>query len=265
MLVGDPNQLPPTVMSEAGRKYGLNKSLYDRLYTSLIKSQSGPITMLNVQYRMHRDICKLPNFCFYDDTLITPPSVDKRSKNFPLQRLYFYNLANTTEIGDRGGSKRNEKEALVVHKLCHMLVDHLQQYRLENNCSLNLQSQISKSIAIMTPYRDQVRFLQSCDLPAGIEIMTIDGAQGKEKDIIIYSCVRNNDEDIGFLNDKRRLNVALTRAREALYVIGNIKQFARNAENECWIKMVDYLQSNDRNIIEDLDNNILTLPVITKA
>lgn len=265
MLVGDPNQLPPTVMSEAGRIYGLDKSLYDRLYTSLIKSQSDPITMLNFQYRMHRDICELPNCGFYDNALITPPVIDKRSKNFPLQRIYFYNLADTTEIGYRDGSKRNEKEAFVVNKLCHMLVDYLQQYRLTNDCSLNLQSEISKSIAIMTPYKDQIRYLQSLNLPAGIEVMTVDGAQGKEKDIIIYSCVRNNDENIGFLKDKRRLNVALTRAREAFYVIGNLKQFARNKENESWIKMVEYIQSSDRNIIEDLDNNILALPVITKV
>jgi len=143
-----------------------------------------------------------------------------------------------------------------------MLIDYLQQYRVVNNCSLNLQSEVSKSIVIMTPYKDQVRCFQDLNLPPGIEVMTVDGAQGKEKDIIIYSCVRNNDEDIGFLKDKRRLNVALTRAREALYVIGNLKQFARQPKNEFWTEMVKYAQSNGRNIIEDVDYNSLQLPII---
>jgi senataxin len=265
MLVGDPNQLPPTVMSKAGRDYGLDISLYDRLYNSLIKSKSNPITMLNVQYRMHRDICEFPSFCFYNSTLITPPKVDKRSRNFPLQRLYFYNLVNSTETRDRDGSIRNEKEASVVKRLCDMLIDYLEQYNVTNNWSLNLQSEVSKSIAIITPYRDQIRCFQNLNLPLGIEVMTVDGMQGKEKEIIIYSCVRNNDEDIGFLKDKRRLNVALTRAREALYVVGNLKQFARQPKNEFWAKMVQYTQSNGRNIIEDIDYNSLKLPIINKT
>lgn len=265
MLVGDPKQLPPTVMSKAGRTGRLDKSLYDRLYKILSASPLSPVSMLKVQYRMARDVCQFPSKCFYKNELITPEFVDKRSCTFPLQRFYLYNLAKSTEIKDRDGSKRNEEEALFVKKLCHLLIDYLQQYRMRNNCSLNLKSEISKSIAILTPYKDQVRCFQNLDLPPGIEVMTVDGAQGKEKDIIIYSCVRNNDKHIGFLNSSRRLNVALTRAREAVYVIGNLKQFASQPENTFWAEMIEDAQTNGRNNIEDVKYDTLKLPTTEKT
>ncbi|CAF2899771.1 unnamed protein product, partial [Rotaria sp. Silwood2] len=92
---------------------------------------------------------------------------------------------------------------------------------------------VKRQIAIICPYRAQLRFLQG--LLPDVEVMTADGAQGKEKDFVIFSCVRSGDE-IGFLNDQRRLNVALTRARQCLYIVGNLRQIA--LKDEFWKRLV---------------------------
>ncbi|CAF1458693.1 unnamed protein product, partial [Rotaria sordida] len=200
IMVGDPNQLAPTVLSKAGKKYGLAQSLYDRLYQNLKNHSSNPIIELNIQYRMHLDICALASKIFYSSKLETHSSVVNRTSNHCYSRLIFYNMTDSKEYRDENKSFRNEKEAHFVKRFYEELMSN------------DVQSTSGRSIGVITPYTAQVRYLQSI-LSSDVEVMTVDGAQGKEKDFIILSCVRDS-EDVGFFGDRRRLNVALTRAKE---------------------------------------------------
>jgi hypothetical protein len=100
--------------------------------------------------------------------------------------------------------------------------------------------EVQQRIAIITPYKAQVRLLRSY-LPPYIEIMTADGSQGKEKDIVILSCVRSGG-NIGFLNDMNRVNVMLTRSKNALYVFGNLTQLA--SQHKSWEAFVNHARVN---------------------
>ncbi|CAF3993783.1 unnamed protein product [Rotaria magnacalcarata] len=126
ILVGDPMQLPPTVLSEAGRDYGLNRSLYEHIHQTL--KDYHRITTLNVQYRMHSTICSFPNDFFYDNTLKTDSSVDEATRNMNLCHIYYYNTAfrETKEYDRRnqnddciknGGRIKNDGEAEFVKQL----------------------------------------------------------------------------------------------------------------------------------------------------
>ena len=109
--------------------------------------------------------------------------------------------------------------------------------QLPNNDPRSIK--VQQRIAVITPYKAQVRLLRSC-LPPYIEIMTADSSQGKEKDIVILSCVRSGGS-IGFLDDMHRLNVMLTRSKYALYVFGNLTQLAQ--QHESWNSFVDHARS----------------------
>jgi superfamily I DNA and/or RNA helicase len=253
ILVGDPHQLSPTVKSQEARENGLEQSLYNHLYTTLEGSCS--ITTLTVQYRMHKKICSFPNRTYYDGILETDPSIEHRKPNFGLRPIYYYNR-NTFRVKDKEyGVIKNEDEAKFVVQLCCKLINHLHQsYKMEDNC----RSNVEKQILIISPYQGQTHCIKELLKKEGVfnvEVITVDGVQGREKDFVIVSCVRDSDK-IGFLNNKRRLNVALTRAKHGLYVVGNLKNLA--TMDDYWKKLVK--DANDRNIISDTGNDQPTLP-----
>ncbi|CAF3275852.1 unnamed protein product [Rotaria sp. Silwood2] len=117
--------------------------------------------------------------------------------------------------------------------------------------------EVKRRITVITPYRAQQHFLQSI-LPPDVEVLTIDGAQGQEKDFVIVSYVRSGNQ-IGFLRDMRRLNVALTRAKCALYIIGNLTKIAEN--DPVWMELLT--DATQRKIISHLldDLDVSSLPV----
>lgn len=246
ILVGDPRQLPPTVKSDVARKYGLNQSLYDRLYATLKGSSS--ITTLMVQYRMHREICSFPNRLFYEGVLRTDSSIDKRMQNFGLKPLYYYNRNGFGETRNNYGGIQNEEEAICVVHLCCQLIKHLELCRKKGDC----RSDVQKRILIISPYRSQVhlikQLLEEEDL-FNVDVITVDGVQGQENDFVIFSCVRSGN-NIGFLKDERRLNVALTRAKQALYIIGNLRKISER--NRLWKQLV--MDAERRNIIFNVQN-----------
>lgn len=284
ILVGDPQQLPPCVLSEAGKDYGLRQSLYSRLYSIFEDLPNGPITMLDTQYRMHPDICRFPSEYFYSDRLATDDSVRRRMKNFTLQPLFLYNITHSRHDCDPAGSSYNEGEARCIQNFCQSLIIHLAQQPNpvsndeedesddddESNTTSSSDSTQSdeedntdeeaeeavflpipmndpraikaqQRIAVITPYKAQFRLLRQY-LPPYIEILTADSAQGKEKDIVIVSCVRSGGT-IGFLDDMHRLNVTLTRSKYALYVFGNLIQLGQ--QHESWQSLVDHAKYND--------------------
>lgn len=222
VLAGDHRQLPPTVKSQQAAEQGLEQSLFEKLAN---RCGETIMSQLDRQYRMHTDIMRFPNEQFYDGSLkaadavaehtLSAIGVDlddvdgwRRSIIDPDEPLVFLDTAalDAHEHSRHGSTSReNEKEAEIVTRL------------IEGFRDAGVSDQ---AMAVIAPYQDQVDQLRSrCD---GIEIDTVDGFQGRESEVVIISLTRSNEQgDIGFLDDIRRLNVALTRARRKLVVIGD--------------------------------------------
>ncbi len=216
VLAGDHLQLPPTVLSTEAKSEGFNVSLMERLLTDL---DSDFARMLTVQYRMHKDIMNFSSRYFYEGRLQADPSVsdallqflpgvfENDLTNCPVHFIDTAGASYDEELEINTDSRYNPMEAELVVKKVHSLKD------------AGLKGQ---QIAVITPYSAQVRLLREALNDPEIEIDSVDGFQGREKEAVIVSLVRSNREgDIGFLADIRRMNVALTRARRKLIVIGD--------------------------------------------
>jgi hypothetical protein len=235
VLAGDHCQLPPTVVSPEAAAGGLAVSMMERLvamYGSRIAK------MLTVQYRMHEAIASFSSAEFYSDELIADESVAAhRLCDLPGVRLepltespvQFIDTAGASydeELEEDTASRFNPQEAsLAVRKARALLEAGVQP----------------SQIAIIAPYRAQVRLLRDrlADVP-GLEVDSVDGFQGREKEAVIITMVRSNPEgEIGFLADVRRTNVALTRARRKLLVIGDS---ATLANHEFYQRMLEHFE-----------------------
>lgn len=196
VLAGDHWQLPPTVLSNEAAILGFNRSI---LEVAIEKMQSA--SLLNIQYRMRKTIAGFSSSYFYNDLLHTAEHLDDTGVH-----LTFIDTAgsgyNETH-GPDGVSLQNEGELNIVRHL-------IEREQLD-----------VQHTAFISPYSGQVAAAKE-QLPKGMRISTIDSFQGQEKETIIVSLVRSNDDgDIGFLKDYRRMNVAITRAKEQLFVIGD--------------------------------------------
>lgn len=216
VLAGDHRQLPPTVVSREAAARGFGVSLLERLAAL----HGERITrLLVVQYRMNELIMRFPSNEFYDGRLEAHPSVrthrlcdlpgvraEDRTQT-PVQFIDTAGASYDEQVEPDGESRRNPDEGRVV-------VRHVQALLAAGVPPMDL--------AVITPYAGQVRWLREQLAIPGLEIDTVDGFQGREKEVIVVSFVRSNPEgEIGFLADVRRTNVALTRARRKLLVIGD--------------------------------------------
>ncbi|RKP04478.1 AAA domain-containing protein, partial [Thamnocephalis sphaerospora] len=237
ILVGDQNQLPPTVLSTHAADFNYARSLFERAQ----KVQPDAVDLLTIQYRMHPQISKFPSRLFYQGRIKDGPNMDERTaapwhEHTVFGPFVFYNALRGQEQSVGGRSYANSREAevaiLIVEELCR------------RHPNIQASSIFANRIGIITPYKDQLRELRRrfmrrfgssiCD---AIDFNTIDGFQGQEKDIIIFSCVRASAQQrVGFLADLRRMNVALTRAKSSLFVIGNANTLSANPH---WRKLVD--------------------------
>lgn len=243
IMAGDQAQLAPTITSQKPAAQQLSLTLFNRL------AQNGLDTfLLDKQYRMHPEIARFPSMKFYNGKVTSGVSAKDRplvnaepwtSNNFP---VVFINSdhpeqrAQSTAAnngGDDSASYKNSGQAKLVFKyLQNVLADDSVQ-----------------DVAILTPYNGQLRLLNAMlrehmpelFLPStgnktkNIEVSTVDGFQGQEADVVIFSTVRCNPErKCGFLNDKRRLNVAITRARRGLLVIGNQDTLESDSNWKAW-------------------------------
>ncbi len=231
VLVGDHRQLPPTVISRRAEKGGLGRSLFERL----VEMGIAPL-MLTTQYRMHPSISDFPNNRFYDGKL--EDGVDRSDREAPAGMLWpdwdaplaFLPVEGEELLSPDGASKENSVEASWVVKILMGLIE-------EGGLEFS-------SIGIITPYAGQVRAIRDMipESMQDVEVRTVDGYQGREKDVIIFSCVRSNpDGNVGFLSDRRRLNVALTRSRRGLIVVGN-PETLRHDDN--WRAWIDHIRSS---------------------
>lgn len=225
VLVGDHQQLGPVIMSKKAAKAGLNQSLFERL----IILGCIPIR-LNVQYRMHPCLSEFPSNMFYEGSLQNGVTMSERLRkevDFPWpvseNPMMFWANLGTEEISASGTSYLNRTEASNVEKIVTRFFK---------------AGVMPANIGVVTPYEGQRSYVVTTMQQSGsytknnykeVEVASVDAFQGREKDFIILSCVRSNDhQGIGFLSDPRRLNVALTRAKYGLVILGNPRVLAKH-------------------------------------
>lgn len=248
VLVGDHCQLGPVIMCKKAANAGLSQSLFERLVVLGVR----PVR-LQVQYRMHPALSEFPSNRFYEGTLQNGIAVSDRLQssndfNWPVDNkpMLFYACMGQEEISSSGTSYLNRTEATN----CEKIVTHF----------LN-RGVMSDQIGVITPYEGQrayiVNYMQRngplrSQLYKEIEVASVDSFQGREKDYIILSCVRSNEhQGIGFLNDPRRLNVALTRAKYGLVVLGNPKVLSKQ---QLWHSLLVHFKNNNCLVEGSLNN-----------
>jgi ATP-dependent RNA/DNA helicase IGHMBP2 len=218
ILAGDHLQLPPTIKSEEAARKGLSITLLERL----AKRYPESVTLLEEQYRMHTNIMQYSSQVFYQDKLKAHPSVATHLLYPEDEPLLFIDTAGCGfEEKAEGTSTSNPEEAQFLIRHLSTLVTSLEQH---------YQPDAFPSIAVISPYKMQLHELSEALLHTptlsqyqkDISVNTIDSFQGQERDIVYISMTRSNSEQsIGFLSDIRRMNVAMTRARKKLVVIGD--------------------------------------------
>jgi superfamily I DNA and/or RNA helicase len=206
VMAGDPFQLPPTVKSHEAERKGLTKTLLEKTIERLPQ-----ISLLKTQYRMHKDIMSFSNLKFYNNALEAHESVAMRGIEGLFPSVEFIDTAGcgyAEQESEENSSRSNPEEA-------HLLMRHFNQLKLD----LSDRS----SVGVISPYRGQIDILSDLfNDEKMVTVNTIDSFQGQERDVIYLSLVRSNDRsEIGFLKDYRRMNVAMTRARMKLVIIGD--------------------------------------------
>eukprot|EP00760_Papus_ankaliazontas_P009431 PhM_4_TR14077/c6_g2_i1/m.60764/K14326/UPF1, RENT1; regulator of nonsense transcripts 1 len=248
VFVGDHCQLGPVVMCREASNAGLGRSLFERLVLLGVRPHR-----LQIQYRMHPAIAEFPANTFYEGTLQNGVTHEDRYMEehyfpwpTPTRPMFFYNNIGQEEFSGSGTSYLNRTEAALVEKCVTQL----------------LRTGVTPdNIGIVTPYEGQrayvVNFLQRngampSELYKRIEVCSVDAFQGREKQYIILSCVRSNEhQGIGFLNDARRLNVALTRAKCGIIIIGNARVLSRDP---LWHCLVSHYKQHGLIVEGTLDN-----------
>jgi len=246
VLAGDHCQLPPTVKSRTAQMGGLMVSLFE----TCMRNNRSAAVMLNTQYRMHQNIMQYSNASFYKKQLTAHTSVaDKRlgapnssdMVNSPVNFIDTAGCGFTEMQNPKTLSTKNPQEGDLLLKYLGLL---LQQLTDEN-----LSTRKTLQIGIISPYKEQVIYLENAlmehsilqSYKTQISVNTVDGFQGQERDIIAISLVRSNDEGtIGFLSDTRRMNVALTRAKTKLIVVGDS---ATVASHKFYANMLQYFEN----------------------
>ena len=222
VLAGDPQQLPPTVLSVDAAKEGLSRTLYERL------NEGHPAlgTMLEVQHRMHAAIMRFPSDALYGGRLVAHPSVAAHTLE-GLAPLLFVDSAGkgwSEETPEGSESQRNPGEAARVAREVR---------------SLLARGVAAKDIGVVAPYSAQVQLLRSLLPGDDLDIDTVDAFQGREKEAIVVSLTRSNDAgELGFCADVRRMNVALTRARRRLVVVGDSATVGGHPFYEAFVRHV---------------------------
>lgn len=220
VLAGDHCQLPPTVKSIMALKGGLGKTLMERI----VENKPETVTLLKMQYRMNEQIMKFSSDWFYNGMVESAPMVSHRGildYDIPMMWIDTAECDGKEEFVGENFGRINRAEA-------EMTLQTLQQYLEKIGKQRILEESID--VGIISPYRAQVQLLRK-ELRKReffrpyrhlLTVNTVDGFQGQERDIILISLVRSNDGgDIGFLRDLRRMNVAITRARMKLIILGS--------------------------------------------
>lgn len=240
IFAGDHQQLPPTIKSFDAAQQGLSKTLFEKG----IHKFPDHAHMLRIQYRMHEAIMRFSSDYFYEGKLIAHPTVAHellRPNQSPFDFIDTAGCGFNEEQDKETLSRFNKEEAALVIRLVEELIDEI---------GIDSWIEHHLTMAIITPYSAQVDYLRqlvegSTQLePLGkmISVNTVDAFQGQERDIIAISLVRSNNKgEVGFLSDIRRTNVAMTRAKKKLIMVGDS---ATLGSHPFYNKLLDYVQEN---------------------
>ena len=251
IFAGDHCQLPPTVKSFAAMKAGLGKTLMERI----VDNHPETVTLLKMQYRMNEEIMRFSSDWFYGNQVESAPEVKYRSildLDIPMSWI------DTSEFSENSESSENSdvsfKEQFVgesfgrINKAeAELTLLVLEQYFQKIGKQRILDERLD--VGVISPYRAQVQYLRRLlkkkeffkPYRSLISVNTVDGFQGQERDIILISLVRANDEgQIGFLRDLRRMNVAITRARMKLIILGDASTMTRHP---FYKRLYDYIEA----------------------
>lgn len=239
ILSGDHCQLPPTVKAPEALRAGLGHTLMQ----TIVKSKPDTVSLLKLQYRMNDEIMRFSSEWFYGGMLQSAPEVKYRSIldfDTPIEWINTEGLdCNEEFIGENYG-RINKSEA-------ELSIEQLKGYITKIGRERFLDERID--VGMISPYKAQVQYLRRLvrndaffkPYRQAITINTVDGFQGQERDVILISLVRANEEgQIGFLNDLRRMNVAITRARMKLIILGDASTLTRHA---FYKKLYTYIES----------------------
>ncbi len=238
ILAGDHCQLPPTVKSLAAMHGGLDKTLMERI----VENKPDVVTLLKMQYRMNDDIMRFSSDYFYHGEVESAPNVKHRGILDYDDAIAWVDTsdmeAHEEFVGETFG-RINKTEAKLTLAVLQHYFEKIGKERILDEAI---------DVGIISPYRAQVQFLrhlikkQEFFKPYRhlISVNTVDGFQGQERDIVLISLVRANDEgQIGFLRDLRRMNVAMTRARMKLIILGDSTTMGKN---KFYKKLFEYIQ-----------------------
>ena len=228
VLAGDHCQLPPTVKSIAALKGGLGTTLMERI----VARKPSVVTLLTVQYRMNEQIMRFSSNWFYDGRVESAPEVKYRGI------LDYDNPITWIDTSESGAKEEfvGESFGRINKTEAELTLEALKNYFTKIGRQRIADEHID--VGVISPYRAQVQLLRRMVRKAEffkpyrgcITVNTVDGFQGQERDIIVISLVRSNDDgQIGFLSDLRRMNVAITRARMKLIIVGSVQTMTRHA------------------------------------
>ncbi|XP_036039249.1 LOW QUALITY PROTEIN: probable helicase senataxin [Onychomys torridus] len=252
ILVGDPKQLPPTVISMKAQEYGYDQSMMARfcklLEENVEQNMIGrlPVLQLTIQYRMHPDICLFPSNYVYNKNLKTNRLTEavRCSSEWPFQPYLVFDVGDGSERRDND-SYINVQEIKLVMEIIKLIKDKRKDIS-------------SRNIGIITHYKAQKTMIQKdlekeFDKKGPAEVDTVDAFQGRQKDCIIVTCVRASavQGSIGFLASLQRLNVTITRAKYSLFILGHLRTLM---ENQHWNELIQDAQKRGA-IIKTSDSN----------
>jgi ATP-dependent RNA/DNA helicase IGHMBP2 len=234
VLAGDHCQLPPTIVSDEAAAQGLSVSLFERLMN---RSGAQISRRLTIQYRMHESIMRFSSDEFYEGELVAdsqvaghrlcdlPHVAENALTETPLEFVDTAGAGYDEEQEPDGESRLNPQEGELVMRKVNALME---------------AGMRGGELAVITPYAAQARWLRERVKSPGLEVDSVDGFQGREKEAIVISLVRSNAAgEIGFLADVRRMNVALTRARRKLVVVGDS---ATLASDPFYRRLLEYFE-----------------------
>lgn len=244
VLAGDHLQLPPTIKCYDAERAGLGVTMMEMV----VRRWQQAVTLLTTQYRMNRQIMQFSSDWFYGGSLKAADEVKVRGIldfDTPMEWIDTSQMDFDEQVQGAGCSKVNVKEA-------DFFVARLEEYVLRIGLERILDERID--FGLISPYKAQVRYMRQIvkrsavlrQLREVLTVDTIDGFQGQERDVVFISLVRSNDDgSIGFLSDLRRMNVAITRARMKVVVIGNAETLCHH---KFYAKLHAYIQSLRRDI-----------------
>lgn len=243
ILAGDHCQLPPTIKCMEAARSGLDRTLMEKV----VMNKQEAVSLLKIQYRMHRSIMQFPSTWFYQGELEAAPEISHRGileLDTPINWIDTSEMDFHEEFVGESFGRINKPEANLLLQELENYIRKIGENRVAEECI---------DFGLISPYKAQVQYLRNKikgnpffrPYRNRITVNTVDGFQGQERDVIFISLVRANENgQIGFLNDLRRMNVAITRARMKLVILGDATTMSKHAFYRKLIEYINGLRQN---------------------